>query len=84
MGILQLFLQKVHLGWSEVPPFTCGQVTEFNVHDADPFQGLDLITEDLAHAPDLAVQPLFEYDAKAPGFGSFVVDVLGGIWAGAG
>jgi hypothetical protein len=27
---------------------------------------------------------LFEYDAKAHGFGSFVVDVLGGIWAGAG
>src|ERR1041385_1405751 len=63
-GLATLWQQRCDLGMRQLAPAPERQLAELDVHDAHALQRLDRVSECLAHAADLPVQPLHQDDPK--------------------
>src|SRR5690606_29948176 len=56
--------QRTQFRFGEVAPLADFQVAERELDDAHPLQAAHVVAEDLAHAPDLAIEALGQHDAE--------------------
>ena len=52
--------KRVHFARAQVTPASPTQAVQVETSVADPFQGLDAVTDGVDHAPDLTVSPFVE------------------------
>ena len=57
-------MDVVHLALGEIAPFADAQPVQADIHDANPLELEDLIAQRLAHAANLAIEPLRQDDAE--------------------